>query len=480
MVPDPEQRLAARDTVHLDIEPQIAEEADAGGDGVAPGDVGDDGLPTAGVGLDRQGEGAVGGLGCGPPPTCTRGILGVAAPTGGAVILLFSAMTASLGCFSTPPDNGRPTRPDREADDGGAEDTGDDADHTGDTADSDTGADTQDSGTDTEDSGDPEDTAVEPEPCPDGLVCVTTFPYEHIGTTVSATLDDFDSYGCAASTDESGAEVLYRVDVPEDGFLALSLSDQSTGADIDVHLLASRDAGDCIDRGHELAGSLVEAGRYWVVADTWVSSGGDEKDGAYTLTFGLSTVPGLEAEGLGAEFADDALYAFDVAWGNGDADRFQYAITDFSLLSSEQRLWLLDLTDGSVLAELYVPHGEGSSSVDSAEADTFSNTDNSHQSSLGMMRGAEEYSGTYGASMRLDGLEPGYNDNVRDRAIVVHPWEGSRAEYVSRWGETAETWGCPAIDDRLSADVIDVLADGGLLFFWYPDADWRRGSGYLP
>ncbi len=395
------------------------------------------------------------------------------------MILLFSTMTASLGCFTTPEDDVRPSRPDRDTEDSATDDTGDTAAEDSDTGTDDT-ADTDDTGADTEDTGEPEDTAVEPEPCPDGLVCVTTFPYEHVSTTVSATLDDFDSYDCATTTDESGAEVLYRVDVPEDGFLALSLSDLSSGADIDVHLLASRDAGDCIDRGHELSGSLVEAGRYWVVADTWVTSGGDEKDGAYTLTFGLTTVPALEAEGLAAEFADDALYAFDVAWGNGDADRFQYAVTDFSMHSSDQRQWLLDLTDGSVLAELYVAHGEGSSSGNSGEADTFSNTDNSHQSSLGMMRGGEEYTGTYGASMRIDGLESGYNDNVRDRAIVLHPWEGSRAEYVSRWGETAETWGCPALDDRLSADVIDVLADGGLLFFWYPDTDWRSGSGYLP
>lgn len=186
------------------------------------------------------------------------------------------------------------------------------------------------------------------------------------------------------------------------------------------------------------------------------------------------------AEGLDVDFASDALYAFDVAWTNDEADRFEYAITDFSLSSDNKRQWILDLSDGSVLYELYVAHGEGSSSGDSRYADTFSNTDNSHQSSLGMMRGGEEYTGDYGDSMRLDGLEPDTNDAVRDRAIVVHPWEGSRSSYVSAWGETAETWGCPAIDDRQSADVIDLLADGGLLFFWYPDADWMRDSPYLP
>ncbi len=367
-------------------------------------------------------------------------------------------------------------------DDTGAPDDTDDTTDTNDTNDTDDTDDTTDTNdTEDTDSGEPEDTAVEDtDPCPRGVVCVTTFPYEHSSTTTGAASDVFDAYGCATSTDESGPEVLYRVDVAEDGLLALSLTDLSTGADIDVHLLASEDASDCIDRGHEIAAGYVEAGRYWVVADTWVSGSGDEKDGSYTLTFGLTGVDTLTAAGLGTDFADDSLYAFDIAWDNGEADRLQYAITDFSLHSSEARQWVLDLTDGSILYQIYVAHGEGSSGKDSGEAIEFSNTDNSHQSSLGMMRGGEEYTGAYGDSMRLDGLEADFNDNVRARAIVVHPWEGSRAEYVARWGETAETWGCPALDDRLSADVIDIMADGGLLFFWYPDSEWLRDSTYLP
>lgn len=217
-----------------------------------------------------------------------------------------------------------------------------------------------------------------------------------------------------------------------------------------------------------------------MVADTWVNASGVEKDGAYTLTIGLTTAVDLAAEGADATFAEDALWAFDVAWDNGDTDRFQYAITDFSLPSSDERMWVLDLTDGSVLHTLHVAHGEGSSSGDSRYADTFSNVAESHQSSLGMMVGGEEYTGSYGDSMRLDGLEDGFNDAVRDRAIVVHPWEGARDTYVARNGETAETWGCPGIDDRISADVIDLFAEGGLLFFWYPDANWLRTSTYLP
>ena len=97
-----------------------------------------------------------------------------------------------------------------------------------------------------------------------------------------------------------------------------------------------------------------------------------------------------------------------------------------------------------------------------------------------MMRGAESYTGSYGYSMRIDGLEAGYNDNVRSRAIVMHGWQGSRPEYVNQYGSVAPTWGCPAVDDRKVSDVVDTLSDGALLFFWYPDNDWSQFSDYLP
>ena len=63
---------------------------------------------------------------------------------------------------------------------------------------------------------------------------------------------------------------------------------------------------------------------------------------------------------------------------------------------------------------------------------------------------------------------------------MVHPWEGSRIEYVDYYGAVANMWGCPALDDAISADVIDFLADGGLLLFHYNDGDWSRNSVYLP
>ncbi|MEC7949381.1 MAG: murein L,D-transpeptidase catalytic domain family protein [Myxococcota bacterium] len=321
------------------------------------------------------------------------------------------------------------------------------------------------------------------DPCPTDVVCVDQFPYTDDTTTVGAPFDDFDRYSCAPSTDESGREVVYRVDLSDDGFLAVDLpqSRMESGADIDVHVLATLDSDDCIDRGHWRSGAFLEAGSYYVVADTWVSSSGDEKDGEFRITLGFTSVGDMMRDGVDQTVAEDALFAFDTAWVNRETDRFAYAVTDFSLHSSNKRQWVYDLAKNSLEWELFVAHGEGSSTTsDTGAADTFSNINDSHQSSLGMMRAAETYTGMWGYSLRLDGLESRYNGLVRSRAIVVHPWEGSEAGYVSYWGETAETWGCPAIDPAVSADVIDFLADGGLLFFHYPDGDWSRNSAYLP
>ena len=50
---------------------------------------------------------------------------------------------------------------------------------------------------------------------------------------------------------------------------------------------------------------------------------------------------------------------------------------------------------------------------------------------------------------------------------------------IALLGEHRESWGCPALDDRLVGDVVEYLSDGSMLFFWYPDGDWSSASAYL-
>jgi len=317
-------------------------------------------------------------------------------------------------------------------------------------------------------------------PCPDGVICFDEFPASHSSNTATSSRDEFDSYACVPGTSEAGPEVLYRVTVREAGLLSLELTDMGSGADVDVHLLASESADDCISRGHWVAGAFVEPGEYWVVADSWTSSAGVENPGSYTLNMGLTTPADLTGMGIDSGLAEDALYAMGVAFENEDPDALIYAITDFSLRSSERRMWVVDLFDNALLWNIHVTHGENSSSSDAAYADVFSNINDSHQSSLGMMRGSEIFDSSFGNDgLKIDGVEDGYNDLVRPRAIVMHGAEYARPEFIADYGRAGESWGCPAVDDRIVDDVVGALSGGGMLFFWYPDGDWSLYSDYL-
>ena len=280
--------------------------------------------------------------------------------------------------------------------------------------------------------------------CADGVVCVEALPYAGDGTGPTS----------------------YRIDVGEPGFLAVELVD-GTG---ELVLASERDPATTLDTGTR-AGALLEPGTYWIDANV---------PEAYAVRMQLTTAATLGAYGIATDPATDAVRVFGAAWRRRDTRRFEYAITDFSLHSSIGRQWIFDLASGELLWNLHVAHGRGSTDgVDLGVAVTFSNVPESHQSSLGLVRSAERYDGDYGRSFRLDGLEPGFNDNVRDRAIVMHPWEGSRPEAVAADGMAAVTWGCPAVDDRIAPSVVERIADGVVMLFWYPDATWRESSSYL-
>lgn len=173
----------------------------------------------------------------------------------------------------------------------------------------------------------------------------------------------------------------------------------------------------------------------------------------------------LVAMGMDAELAAAALHAADHAWTDGHAARSTLAVADFSLVSTTERFWVVDLADGALAHHLFVSHGKGSGSrTDARRAVHFSNRPNSNQTSPGLFRASETYVGDHGRSLRLDGLEPGINDLARDRAIVLHGADYARVEHIAEWGYLGRSHGCPAVDDRVAQALIDDLHDGGLLY----------------
>jgi hypothetical protein len=189
----------------------------------------------------------------------------------------------------------------------------------------------------------------------------------------------------------------------------------------------------------------------------------------------------LTTAGAGAAFAADAATVLARARAEGlvDDDLPIFTAIDFSLPSNQKRLWTVNVATGAVLVHDRVSHGSGSNSSSSAaRASRFSNTPGSRMSSLGLTRTAETYQGSNGYSLRLDGLESS-NDNVRERAIVVHGAAYAEDSFVNQNGYLGRSSGCPAVAMSRSRSFIDVIKGGSLLWMWYPDAAWRTASPYL-
>ncbi len=60
------------------------------------------------------------------------------------------------------------------------------------------------------------------------------------------------------------------------------------------------------------------------------------------------------------------------------------------------------------------------------------NEHKSNLSSLGFIRAETEYNGTWGRSLRLHGLEPGVNDQMLSRGVVLHGWGVNQMSWTSR------------------------------------------------
>jgi hypothetical protein len=207
------------------------------------------------------------------------------------------------------------------------------------------------------------------------------------------------------------------------------------------------------------------------------SGAADDRTGDGTLD-GLRTA--AADAGLAPELFDRAQSAWRCAVDAGEVrqprGRRILTVIDYSRRSGQRRLWVLDLEQGELLFSELVAHGKNTGAD---RARHFSNREGSNQSSLGLFRTAETYRGKHGYSLRLDGLEPGINDAARDRAIVMHGADYATDSFVAKHGRLGRSWGCPALDPAISADVIDTIAGGTLLFAWHPDGDWQEESRFL-
>jgi hypothetical protein len=168
------------------------------------------------------------------------------------------------------------------------------------------------------------------------------------------------------------------------------------------------------------------------------------------------------------------LAASAVSCADPDADRL--AVIDYSLPSTQPRLWVFDLAAGTLEFQELVAHGRGSGNT---RATSFSNVSGSWQSSLGLFRTLNSYQGSNGYSLRLEGLEPGINDNAFERAIVIHGADYVDEAFIEQTGRLGRSHGCPAVREDIASPLIDNLKNGQYLFVYYPDTEWLENSTFL-
>ena len=184
-----------------------------------------------------------------------------------------------------------------------------------------------------------------------------------------------------------------------------------------------------------------------------------------------------EAPGLDIEVLELALKAMRCAQRGGIApDATKLAVIDYSLSSSRERLWLFDLDAGELLMHEAVAHGKNSGGDMTT---SFSNVEGSLQTSLGLFVTGATYQGGNGYSLRMEGLEPGFNDQAMSRAIVMHGAPYVDLAMAKANGRLGRSWGCPAVRDEIAAEMIDQLKNGQFIFSYYPDDAWKTRSALL-
>ena len=187
--------------------------------------------------------------------------------------------------------------------------------------------------------------------------------------------------------------------------------------------------------------------------------------------------PAASAAGVSPDVLRLALGAIQCATASGDLDAPPtLTLIDYSRPSVEPRLWVFDLQTGELLFKELVAHGRNTGEN---MATRFSDALNSHQSSIGLFRTADTYMGSNGYSLRLDGLEPGFNGRARERAIVMHGAPYVNAATTAAQGRLGRSWGCPALREAIARDVIDTIQGGGVIFAYYPDPAWLAQSRFL-
>jgi hypothetical protein len=159
---------------------------------------------------------------------------------------------------------------------------------------------------------------------------------------------------------------------------------------------------------------------------------------------------------------EEAVSAMQCAQSRGvGVDARRLAIIDYTIPSSEKRMWVVDLEAQRLLFEEYVAHGQ-KSGPDIPTA--FSDRNGSHQTSLGLFFTDATYQGGNGYSLKMHGLSKGFNESAMRRKIVMHGAAYVNPRAAVSMGRLGRSWGCPAVRVEVAKPMIDALKEGNFIY----------------
>ena len=185
----------------------------------------------------------------------------------------------------------------------------------------------------------------------------------------------------------------------------------------------------------------------------------------------------LQSFGLSRQAFIEGLRGYEILRTSGKLNNdHMLTIADFSLPSSQKRLFVIDMENLKVLYNTYVAHGRNSGKE---YANRFSNAPNSNMSSPGFYVTCETYYGQHGLSLKLEGEEEGINDNARNRAIVIHCADYVSEKTIETLGYIGRSLGCPALPKKYAKPIIETIKDGSCFFIYSPSKRYLMRSPLL-
>lgn len=171
---------------------------------------------------------------------------------------------------------------------------------------------------------------------------------------------------------------------------------------------------------------------------------------------------GLDRSGLNKTVFEKALTGYyNMKYSGLLHDKSILTIADFDQNSINKRLYIIDVDQKKLVLNTWVAHGQNSGDD---RTTSFSNDQDSNQSSLGFYLTGEIYTGKHGKSLKLDGMDQGFNSNARERSIVVHGADYVSQQSINQLGRLGRSQGCPAVPSNLANQVINSISDHTVLF----------------